>query len=164
MSLKKEMPHVADVKSKESGFTVSYCLGRAGIGLVVFGVLWAGLDLYGIEQPFVIGVVVMMLGVTALFTLAMVWVFASAFKTLNVLLLVVCTGLAVYHSIRSVVIPLLDLPPGSPFFPLLVRLLFHSPALLYLGGAVALAVLLIKQKSRDDANPNKKKGGHTPPS
>ncbi len=137
---------IKDRIDKDIGSSYAWCAGWVGIGLAVYGIVYAVLAYAGFDQPFGVAAIGMVLAVTGYYALAALWFIVRAFKKLNVVLLAISAGLTVFFSIRSVIIPVVERAPGKPFGAALVAVLIHSPAApIFLVVTAVLAAGLIKK-------------------
>jgi hypothetical protein len=130
---------------KDMGSSYAWLALWVGVGLVVFGVIYAVVAHLRIQDPFWIAVVVMVLAVMGYFTLVAMWFLVRTFKTLNVLLLAISGALFVYFCLRSVIIPLFAPVPGEAFGRVLLRALTDSPVAELLVVTIVLAAALVKK-------------------
>jgi hypothetical protein len=137
-----------DKNAKDDGFSVAYCAGYVGIALAVLGIVTAALAHFKVQDPFWMGVVLLVLAVIGFYTLLAFWFLVRAFKAINILLLAVCGVFTGFFSVKSVIIPLVPRPLESPFLVTLGTALIHSPVLIFLAASVALAAALLKAKKR----------------
>jgi hypothetical protein len=136
---------------KDIGSSYAWCGLWVGIGLAVYGIVYAVLAYAGMDEPFGVAAVGMVVAVMGYFTLVGLWFIVRAFKTFNVLLLAVSAALALFLSIRSIIIPLCAHAPGSSFRAVILAAFTDSPVPILLVVTGVLAAALIKPAKKRSA-------------